>query len=764
MIKQLKLKNWKCYSTKNFEFTPGINIIIGPMGSGKSSILQAISFSLFGTFSELKSRELKTSELVNRNAAETDSSVILSLELNNQELNITKKLDTTKGVTEAVVRTPENNLLAGPNVSATNEYLKNNLKLDEDTFLRAIYSRQNDIDLFLRLTPTERKKRIDELMGLNKFEEARKSCVSLQNKIKTKKETKQESLSSQDLSKVKQELSNLYSEIESLNKEESSILETLELETKNKEIIDSQLKNKREKLNYYNKLVERKEILHREIKELDSKFEGKEVEGDINELLGTIHKIKLQISELSKEKQEKKNNQEELRNKSLALEKKLAILEQKKKDLSSKLDELTNISTEIQKIKDQHPYDPVKELAKLEEELQTKTKEQQSKILEIGNLKENIDELRDAGSVCPVCSSSLSDEIKSRLINEREKQIQNLQESMDSLKANIENLDSKKKEVQEIHEKIKELNIKVADHDIITKELKITNNELEQYNKEFSSLSNLQANIASEIRSTEEKIEYLISEQNQLVEKKTLYEWKDKKAKLNQEYSELLKELEETKVNTQEVENLEKQFQELIRKIQELTSKKSSITQIYNEKQKRLSDLIKKKEDLEKVQQEIKLLESQIEFLTKFKAALLKSQETIRKDLILAVNEIMTSIWAEIYPYDWWNSVRLLATEQDYILQIRDQDWVSVAGFASGGERTLACLAARIAFAKILAPNLSLLILDEPTHNLDQTAISKLTEVIQNKLSEFIDQVFIVTHDEKLAEASDNLIKIEKSE
>jgi len=134
----------------------------------------------------------------------------------------------------------------------------------------------------------------------------------------------------------------------------------------------------------------------------------------------------------------------------------------------------------------------------------------------------------------------------------------------------------------------------------------------------------------------------------------------------------------------------------------------------------------------------------------------------LRKELILAVNEVMSGLWSQLYPYDKWTSVKLDAFEDDYILKIKEKegDWISVAGFASGGERMLACLVLRLAFAKVLAQNMNMLILDEPTHNLDDKAISTLVDVIQNKLSGFLDQLFIVTHDEKLAEAGDNIIRI----
>ena len=72
----------------------------------------------------------------------------------------------------------------------------------------------------------------------------------------------------------------------------------------------------------------------------------------------------------------------------------------------------------------------------------------------------------------------------------------------------------------------------------------------------------------------------------------------------------------------------------------------------------------------------------------------------------------------------------------------------------------LAALAMRISFARVLAPSLSLLILDEPTHNLDEKAVQTLIGVLQDRVSDFLDQIFVVTHEERLAESAENIIRI----
>ena len=57
----------------------------------------------------------------------------------------------------------------------------------------------------------------------------------------------------------------------------------------------------------------------------------------------------------------------------------------------------------------------------------------------------------------------------------------------------------------------------------------------------------------------------------------------------------------------------------------------------------------------------------------------------------------MGIIWNELYPYGDFSGVRL-TIDKDYVLQLKGSDgWISVEGVASGGERSLACLALRIA-------------------------------------------------------------------
>ena len=82
---------------------------------------------------------------------------------------------------------------------------------------------------------------------------------------------------------------------------------------------------------------------------------------------------------------------------------------------------------------------------------------------------------------------------------------------------------------------------------------------------------------------------------------------------------------------------------------------------------------------------------------------------------------------------------------------------------ASGGERACLCLALRIAFATVLTPDLSWLILDEPTHNLDSDAVMLLSEAIREKIPSIVEQTFVITHDSSLGEAGQgNAFRLER--
>ena len=134
-----------------------------------------------------------------------------------------------------------------------------------------------------------------------------------------------------------------------------------------------------------------------------------------------------------------------------------------------------------------------------------------------------------------------------------------------------------------------------------------------------------------------------------------------------------------------------------------------------------------------------------------YKDAVVETQAELRATLGHAINAALNDIWRIFYPYKNYKELRLQATPKDYVFEIRErEEWKPLETVASGGERSCAALTLRVALAMVLTPNLSWLILDEPTHNLDQQAVNLLSQTLQFRVPEVVTQTFVITHEEAL--------------
>ena len=58
-IEKLKLKNYRNYKEETFNFSEGLNVIVGKNAQGKTNVLEAIFFSVIGkSFKTSKEKEL----------------------------------------------------------------------------------------------------------------------------------------------------------------------------------------------------------------------------------------------------------------------------------------------------------------------------------------------------------------------------------------------------------------------------------------------------------------------------------------------------------------------------------------------------------------------------------------------------------------------------------------------------------------------------------------------------------------------------------
>ena len=667
MITKLNLQNWRTHKETELDFGNGTNVIVGVMGSGKSSLVNALSYSLFGTFPALKSKQVTLNEIIMNKPNQCDlSQTKVEFNHGDKKYSVERKIK-LDGTNEAKLYC-EGELKAGPKQKDVNEKVEGLLGLSYELFSRAVYAEQNEMDFFLRLTPSERKRKFDDLLELSRYEEARKNAISLQNQILKDNKQKLEFIGQQKKNIENQEKEKLVEQI-SLSEKEIDVL------NKKNQDIEKEIGELEKIYQELNKKEETHKKMENELIRIKTRFEG--LQTDIE------------------------------KNKSLSLEEIKVVLELKKSELKKEMSQL-----EI-----------LKKDNKVSEEAEKKLKEEIN-VLKY-QLTENSKELSSIGKLegkCPTCKQELDLKHKEKLekeINEKNNKIDNVL----------------KKQEQEIH--------KLSD----------TNLGLEKKIKEIKK-------IIEEKRKEEYKLESMEKEAKQIDEKKKeLDELKLKIPKIQ-------KEIKETDFDKTKLENSRKKYFET-------KSEKELIT----EKIKSKEDLIKNyKETLEKIEKiQTSITEMEKEYTQSEEAAkkagifnncLIATQQELREAMLATINIAMTKIWEAIYPYQDYLDARLSVVENGYDLQVqtRSNGWVRVEGILSGGERSAAALCIRIAFALVLTKQLSMLILDEPTHNLDSNAVEKLSTMLREEIPTLVEQTFVITHDKELENAaSSNLYLLNRN-
>ena len=749
MIKKLILKNWKKHENFTIDFSKGVNIIVGEMGTGKSSILQAINYCLFGSFNDLKSREIKTDDLISRNQSESE----LVLYIDNYIIHRFIKRGKTS---ESKITDETGQELAGPSTVEVNKFIEEKLKISEDVFLRAIYSSQNDIDKIIRVTPNQRKKILDELMNLNEFEIVRKNSVTLINKLNLEIQTNKKIYEETNIEELKYKLNETTNETGKINSKINEIKNKIpNLEKKYKDI--ERLLEEKSQIKYkYNSLKENLNQLKIKLSKKDKSLDNIPIninyDIEIEKIDDYVTDIKNNIKDIRKINE--KLNEEKLTHEKNISKFSLIISEHNKKilEFNNKYKEVNE--KDIYKLNQE--YDLLKNIIS-----DMKLKFDNSKI-KLRALRESLDKLNSMDSKCYVCDNLIDDLNKSNLISKRKSEIAVTLMKQNEITENLNNNQMK-------NEKLKiliDLDEDYQKENIIIREIK---EKQISFENELLNLKKLNQKIDDELFGNKEKLKQLeLKLDHKNHEIKELYKFKELLTRKNEfenyetEYNDIIKQINLINFDENKLNDLKKTFNIISN---DLTESKYLLNELQNKLilNKEKIDLFHKSiSNYTEINNRIISIQKKMDFLTKLKNKLFESQELLRDDLILAVNEELSNIWLDLYPYDNFTNLRITPINNDYFLQLKEfkGDWKNIVGYASGGEKMLSCIGTKIAFSKILSPSFGLIVLDEPTHNLDSNAVNNFINIMNNNIKSQINQIIIVTHDSRLSESGDKVIKL----
>jgi len=518
LLKKIKLENIRSYISEEISFPDGSVLLSGNIGSGKSSILLAIDFVLFGLSSGLGNALLRNGE--------ENGSVELHFKLDDKDVVIKRSLKRkNKSVTQDYGYLIINNeKIEG---SATElkarilellNYPKELLTKSKDLIYKyTVYTPQENMKAILIGDKDSRLETLRKVFGIDKYKRIVNNSEiflkGLRNKVK-EFEIRVEKMDEKNNKKKEKEieLDKLKEEIEKIVNESNKIADDIKINKKTIENIEKDIKEK-------NKLRNEININEINIKNYKSLIERENLE---------INNLKTEINELENElKNKKEENIDELIEERIKINENIINLEQDMRDLRDKIVELS------------------------------------SKKEASNGLKKQISELNN----CPTCLQDVNDEHKRNIINKEDNKIKNILEEIKNINVNeIENnLKINKNKLEEINNKISEVNVlkikfktlkeKRDKLEILNKNIVELNDKLNEINKKFNELSKQ----VSDFESLEDKYYSLREEFDELINKDKLIEIR--RVTLQENKNEILNNIKELDEEILFMRNVEKNLE-----------------------------------------------------------------------------------------------------------------------------------------------------------------------------------------------------------
>uniref|UniRef100_A0A7C1GMY1 SMC family ATPase n=1 Tax=Thermofilum adornatum TaxID=1365176 RepID=A0A7C1GMY1_9CREN len=817
-IISLKANNFRRLNFKDpLYFPKGLSIIRGRNEAGKSTILEAILFGIYGDFNILREirgdRQAKLLDVVNH--ASNRAKVEVTFEVEGKKFRVERIIEKVgENARQVDARlfdvTSGNERLLASGTQRVNEEIVKLIRVDWREMIASNVIAQKDLERLIRLGKTDREKIINMFMGLESYN---KAIETLQEEKRTKnaelekKETKKKDLEDylrtlmnleEELKKHKEELQAIEQILPSLEEEEKRLSETVKyLEELHK------------------KLQERKSLL-KEKKYLEENLKRNE-----KELLETRKKIELAKHELAEAEEKLKQLQQEKE----VLEKELTQIEKEYRDAQSLLAKISELWNNLQESK--------RELENLEDEISIKSEKLKTieklnaEMVQISEeLKNTEEEIRKVRIPPLYIYSSIGLALLGLLLS-----ILNLPAGLAILFSSLVPIfvgqQNKQKTLLYLQEKKSQL---LSRRSVKEGELRLLEREREEYEKllkrkaeleekqkqtlgQLKSMAKLEdatvleqyvARLQEEVEKLQKKTEerrkhyqQILSETSKTDQnihnlKKTLEDLSINENARNKDIAnirEQLKAVEEQyasihvpqppfeiegllmPVSEEDVEDVEailqvyhRKYESKTREVASKKAEKNRLEQYIRQVKEQLEELPKIKEDLDRLEKEVKNLKIEVEAREKAIQVLRDISSKRRSMFAPSVEQNMN--WIVSYVTGGrYKAVKI--NPDNYDIEVYDAEagrWMR-RDIYSGGTNDQFLLAMRIAFTLALLPSAKgtyprFLFLDEPLGSSDQERRQQIVKLLANELTRVFDQVFLITHVEIEEPPNSTLIEL----
>ena len=243
-IEIVQLENIRSHIKSTVPFTRGFNCLVGGLGCGKSSVMYAVDFALFGdpigrSFEYLL-REGADSGKVTIQFKHNGSTYKLIRGLKRKGKSINQDFEELKLF-------EDEKLVASMKTDAIAEQLKAITGLDKDLYREIVWFRQEHLKELLDAAPRDRQRRLDELFGLSDFEVAWSNIAQYQRDYDTEKRVYEKDPDVNGLEKLSNEYNRAGEEFTLIEMDLENSTQKLEIAKRALDEANSKLKQLEEK-------------------------------------------------------------------------------------------------------------------------------------------------------------------------------------------------------------------------------------------------------------------------------------------------------------------------------------------------------------------------------------------------------------------------------------------------------------------------------------------------------------------------------------
>ncbi|MGC9384398.1 MAG: AAA family ATPase, partial [Kosmotogaceae bacterium] len=189
-VNKITLKNFRNHADRTFDFSSGINLLVGRNGSGKSSIFEALGIALFdieprdGNLKNAVSTDENTATIIVEFTANDEFDYVVERRIGSQSRYILKTIDgdiVSEGGEETKAR-------IGELVGITNKNVK-------EIFKNVVSAYQNDLINIFNLTPAYRRNLFNKIFDTEIYENIFKSFLNIEKRYEGSINTNEEKIS-----------------------------------------------------------------------------------------------------------------------------------------------------------------------------------------------------------------------------------------------------------------------------------------------------------------------------------------------------------------------------------------------------------------------------------------------------------------------------------------------------------------------------------------------------------------------------------------